>query len=643
MKVFSVLPVGPFDNGYSYYSDTDLSVGDILEVPFGRRSVIGVVLDEEETTSRKLKEACQPVKFNIGRSNCDFLKWVADYTLIPCGNVLKMMLSEKSVFASPSRKMDDAIFSSPFPKIVLNQDQVLARQKIIENAEKPFLLHGVTGSGKTEIYLSMIQDILKQQRQALVLFPEIALTQQIVKRVEKYFGIGPLIWNSQVTPKNRRTAWFKAISGSPCIVIGARSALFIPFTNLGIIVVDEEHDSSYKQEDGGFYSARDMSIVRGHLQQIPVILSSATPSLESYVNAQRGKYGYALVKNRFGQSQMPLIDLIDMRQNKFDGFISPPLLDKIRSTLANGEQCLIYLNRRGYAPVVLCKSCGEKIACPNCTAWLTYHKGMDKLICHHCCHKINMPNQCRGCGGEGSLIPFGPGIERIFEELQRKIPAARIEAASSDTISSWKSIEKLFDKITSGNVDIVIGTQILAKGHHFPNITMVGMVDGDLGLSSTDLRVSEKTYQLINQVAGRAGRAEKPGHIYIQTFNPNHSIYSALKSENSNDFFRMEIESRRKDDWPPFSRLASIIISGTNRTLTEQIAKNLYKTRPPWIQVFGPAPAPIFLLRGRTRWRFLLRSPENKLLNSAIKRWISSSKVPKNIKIQVDIDPISFL
>jgi primosomal protein N' (replication factor Y) len=386
-----------------------------------------------------------------------------------------------------------------------------------------------------------------------------------------------------------------------------------------------------------------MAVVRGHLQKIPVILSSATPSLESYVNAQSGKYGYALVENRFGSSQMPSIDLIDMRQNKFDGFISPALLREIKSAISKGEQSLIYLNRRGYAPIVLCKSCGEKIACPNCSGWLVYHKSVDRLICHYCDHKIGLPKKCYSCGEEGSYIPFGPGVERIFEELRRKLPNARIEIASSDTISSDKNIEKLFDKIAANEVDLIIGTQILAKGHHFPNITLVGIVDGDLGLSGADIRASEKTYQLINQVAGRAGRAEKQGKIFIQTFAPDHSLYVALKSDNPKDFIKLEIESRRNNELPPFSNLASVIISGTNKELTEQIAKNLGKTCPRGLKMFGPAPAPFFLLRGRTRWRFLFKSLEKKSLNQAIKHWALSQKIPKNVKMQIDIDPISFL
>ncbi|MDR2781824.1 MAG: primosomal protein N' [Holosporaceae bacterium] len=645
MAIFSVLPVGPFDISFSYYSNEELHVGDVVEVSFGRRNIIGLITDDPVVTDIELKDISIVFGYNIGKVNYDFLQWVSDYTMIPRGNVLKMMLAEKVVFDTQNKKKisSQVCDFSNFEEIKLSEAQLVARQKIAENAEKPFLLQGVTGSGKTEIYLSVVMDILLQQKQALLLFPEIALTQQILKRIEKYFKFVPIVWNSSISPKNKKNVWEKAISGEPCIVVGARSALFVPFKNLGIIVVDEEHDPSYKQENGGFYNARDMAVVRGHLEKIPVILSSATPSLESYVNAQDEKYGYAFVGSRFGASQMPSINLIDMRQRRSNGFISQTLLNEIKSTLSRGEQCLIYLNRRGYSPVVLCKSCGEKVACPNCSAWLVYHRDIEKLICHYCSHKIDIPKICVCCSKEDSYVPFGPGIERIFEELRTKLPEARIEVASSDTLSSNKNIAELFEKITNNEVDIIVGTQILAKGHHFPNITLVGIVDGDLGLSGADLRASEKTYQLISQVAGRAGRAEKRGEIFIQTFSPDHPLYKALRSTDPNDFMKLEIETRRSNELPPFSKFASIIVSGTNKQLTEKVAKSLGETSPRSVKVLGPAPAPFFLLCGRTRWRFLLKTLKKKSLNTAIKRWIFSQKIPKNIKIQIDIDPTTFL
>jgi primosomal protein N' (replication factor Y) len=642
MNIVSVLPVGPFGSSYSYFCRQKLSVGTTVEVPFGRRSAVGIVTDDEVISDANLKTVAKVFDFNLGSLNCDFLKWVSDYTLIPRGSILKMMLAEPSVFTAKINVPPKAVpFSSNFSEIQLNDDQTDAFNRIMQNGARPFLLNGVTGSGKTETYLSVVKDVLRQNRQVLILFPEIALTGQIIRRIEKYFGIRPAVWNSQITPKHKREAWIRAVSGEPCVVVGARSALFIPFTNLGLIVADEEHDSSYKQEEGGFYNARDMAVVRGHLGKIPVILSSATPSVESCVNARNGKYGYAFLKNRFGSSGMPFVELTDMRQNRFRGFVSPILLNEIKAVLSRREQCLIYLNRRGYAPVVLCKSCGEKIACPNCSARLVYHRNADRLLCHLCNHETRVPKICAACGAEDSHIPFGPGIERIFEELGKKLPEARIEMVSSETSPS--GIEKLLDKISNNEIDIVIGTQILAKGHHFPNITLAGVIDGDPGLNSADLRASERTYQLISQVAGRAGRADKPGKILIQTFNPEHSLYSALRSPDPQDFIRLEIESRRRNELPPFSRLASIIVSGTNRELTEQVARDLGKIPcPPSVRLFGPAPAPIFLLRGRTRWRLLLKTTGNASLGRIAERLVSARKTPRSVKIQVDIDPVSF-
>ncbi|MCR5224875.1 MAG: primosomal protein N' [Alphaproteobacteria bacterium] len=643
MSTVSVLPIGPFNTAFSYKSEFELNVGDIVEVPFGRKSIIGIVTNEAPDETIELKSVTKKFGYNIGKVNYDFLEWVSSYTFIPRGQVLKMILCEKTVFSAKKNaeiKTQSIADSAP---ILLNEEQKSAYEKIMASANKPCLLHGVTGSGKTEVYLAVAKKIFEQKKQILILFPEIALTKQISDRIEKYFGFKPIIWNSGITPKHRREAWLKAISDEPCVIVGARSALFLPFRNLGLIIIDEEHDSSYKQEDGGFYNARDMAIVLGHLRNIPVILSSATPSLESYVNAKNNKYGYALLENRFGAAKIPPIHLIDMRQNKFDGFISPILLNNIKETIAREEQCLIYLNRRGYSPITLCKSCGEKITCPNCTSWLVYHKDSEKLICHYCGYKISTPKKCLSCGEEDSYIPFGSGVERIYDELQNKLPMARIQIVSSDTVNSEKNIEDLVNAIANHEVDIVVGTQILAKGHHFPNITLVGIVDGDLGLNGADLRAAEKTYQLINQVAGRAGREEKEGRIFIQTFNPEHSLYATLKSNNPFAFLNLEIESRRRNKLPPYSNFASLIISGTNKELTRKVAEQLRKTCPQGIKIFGPAPAPIFLLRGRVRWRILLQSTQKKSINSAIKKWIFSQKTPKNVKIQIDIDPITFL
>ncbi|MDR1334909.1 MAG: primosomal protein N', partial [Holosporaceae bacterium] len=535
LGLVDVLPLGPFDESFCYETYAPLAVGDVVEVPFGRRTLLGIVTEsssqkvwkkllQQKNFGKKVvavwKEPCFDYEidnmddakfgadvflqnpncrsllksiskifpFNLGKTCCDFLEWVAAYTLIPKGMVLKMMLSEKTVFrpgkartAVENSEKCPHISCKNFKMIELNNAQLTARECILKNGPKPFLLHGVTGSGKTEIYLSILQDVLKNNKQVLILLPEIAITHQISQRLEQYLGCAPIIWNSRIPSKSRREIWRAAIAGENCVILGARSALFLPFKNLGLIIVDEEHDSSYKQEEHGFYHARDMAIVLGARAQIPVLLASATPSIESYANACSGKYGYTLVANRFGQALFPSLELIDMRQNKPDTnylkknqelksneFISQKLLNAIKNTIEKHEQCLIYVNRRGYSPVTLCRLCGEKISCPNCTSWMVSHKKLGKMICHHCGYHTKIPDDCSYCGAPNSYVQLGYGVERIYDELQRKLPMVRIRIASSDTISSDKKFAELSGGIQKGEIDIVIGTQILAKGHHFP-------------------------------------------------------------------------------------------------------------------------------------------------------------------------------
>ncbi len=643
MKI-SVITVGLFNQCFQYEHECDLAEGTVVEVPFGmsNRLVFGVVSSEKTEIDKELKSIAKVYPYNIGETYVKFMNWMASYTLIPRGMILKMILAEKSIFSAKKEiKFFQNTCSFAAQNINLNEEQHKAFNAMKDN--RPFLLQGVTGSGKTEVYLKKAKEIFDQDQQILILFPEIALTSQIHKRIEKYLGISPIIWNSTISTKNRKSAWVTAISGQKCVIIGARSALFIPFKNLGLIIVDEEHDSSYKQEEQGCYNARDMAVVLAKISNIPLILASATPSIESIVNVRSGKYGHFNIKNRYGISQLPSLKLIDMRQNKFDGFISPPLYFAIKERLEKKEQCLIYLNRRGYSPITLCKNCGEKLACPNCSTWLVYHKDMNKLICHYCGHKISIPKNCKNCAEEKSYIPFGPGVERIYDEIKRKIPNTRVLIASSDTFSSDKNMEENLSKILNNEVDIIVGTQILAKGHHFPNITLVGIIDGDLGLFGADLRASEHTYQLINQVAGRAGREKKPGEILIQTFKSEHPLFQSFLENNPENFINLEIENRKNQQLPPFTKYASIIISGTNKERTENTAKLLRRTCPKNIKIFGPSPAPIFTIRGRVRWRILLKSNHKNALNSEISKWLSQLKIPSNVRITIDIDPITFL
>lgn len=643
MKI-SVITAGLFNKCFQYLSDQDIPEGTIVKIPFGKgnRSTLGVVSSEITETDKELKSISKIYPYNIGSVYLKFLNWVSSYTLIPRGMILKMILAEKTIFSAKKEiviPQEEYNFSDQ--NIDLSEEQQRAFDLIKSN--RPFLLQGVTGSGKTEVYLKKAKELFDQGKQVLILFPEIALTDQITKRINKYFGISPIIWNSTISAKNRKVAWIKANSGQKCVVIGARSALFLPFKNLGLIVIDEEHDSSYKQQEQGCYNARDMAVVLAKLSNIPIILVSATPSIESIVNVQMGKYDYFNIRNRYGKSVLPSIQLIDMRQNKYNGFISSPLFFAILDRIQKKEQCFIYLNRRGYSPVMLCTRCGEKLNCPNCSTWLVYHKNTNKLICHYCGHKIPIPKQCPNCSAIQSYIPFGPGVERILEEIKFKIPNARVLIASSDTFSSEKNIEESLNQIRNNEVDIIVGTQILAKGHHFANITLVGIIDGDLGLCGADLRSGEHTYQLITQVAGRAGREEKLGEIFIQTYKSEHPLFQALLSNDTEKFINLEIENRRINQLPPFTKYASIVISGKNKELTESTAKLLRKTCPKSVKIFGPSPAPLFMIRGKVRWRILLKSTNKNKLNTEISNWLSQTKIPSNIKVTVDIDPITFL
>ncbi len=643
MKV-SVITTGIFNKCFQYLSDCDIPEGTIVKVPFGagNRSILGIVSSEKTETDKQLKSISRIYPYNIGATYLKFLNWMSSYTLIPRGMVLKMILAEPSIFSAKKELLPQQIeYILSEQAISLNEEQQKAFDSIEGN--RPFLLQGVTGSGKTEVYLKKAKEIFDKDKQVLILFPEIALTNQIYQRIKKYFGIEPIIWNSNVSAKNRKSAWIIANSGQRCVIIGARSALFLPFKNLGLIIIDEEHDSSYKQQEKGCYNARDMAVVLAKFSNIPIILVSATPSIESLVNARSGKYGYFNIQSRYGKSSLPSLQLIDMRQNKYQGFISVPLFFAILDRLKKKEQCLIYLNRRGYSPVMLCTNCGEKFACPNCATWLVYHKNSGKLICHYCGHKISIPERCPHCLATQSYIPFGPGVERILEELKLKIPSARVLIASSDTFASTKTMEESLEKIHNNEVDIIVGTQILAKGHHFANITLVGIIDGDLGLSGADLRSAEHTYQLITQVAGRAGREQKPGEILIQTYKNDHPLFKALLSNNADEFINLEIENRKTKQLPPFTKYASLIVSGKNKEKTESVARLLRQTCPKNIQIFGPSPAPLFKIRGKVRWRILLKSKNKNKLNTEIAHWISLLKIPPSVKITIDIDPITFL
>ncbi len=510
------------------------------------------------------------------------------------------------------------------------------------------LLKGVTGSGKTEVYLEAVADCLRRGRQALVLLPEIALTAGFLGRVEARFGARPGEWHSGVTMTERRRLWRQVGGGGAQMVVGARSALFLPFRDLGLIVVDEEHEASYKQEDGVLYHARDMAVLRASLAGAGVVLASATPSLESWVNARGGKYSRLDLPERHGTARLPEMRAIDMRAEAVPGgrWISGTLERAITARLEAGEQVLLFLNRRGYAPVTICRACGHQIQCADCDARMVEHRFLGRLVCHQCGANAPVPTACPACKVEGRLQPVGPGVERLDEEVRALFPQARVAVLSSDLFGSARALKAQIESIAEGGADIVIGTQLVAKGHNFPELTLVGVIDADLGLHGSDLRAAERSFQLIRQVAGRAGRAEKPGVALIQTHQPDHPVIRAILAGDDEGFWRAEAAEREAMGMPPFGRLAGVILSGTDLAQLSEFAQTLARRDAPLrrvgAQVFGPAPAPIARVRGRHRLRILIKAPRGVALQAALREWVRIKRPARDIRVVIDIDPQSF-
>ncbi len=510
------------------------------------------------------------------------------------------------------------------------------------------LLRGVTGSGKTEVYMEAVAECLRRGRQALVLLPEIALTAEFISRVEARFGARPAEWHSGVTMTERRRLWRMAGEGAAPLVVGARSALYLPFRDLGLVVVDEEHDHSYKQEDGVLYSARDMAVLRASFCDARVILASATPSLESWANAQAGKYDRVDLASRFGPAILPELRAIDMRDEDLPGnrWVSPTLQAHVHDRMAKGEQALLFLNRRGYAPVTICRACGHQIGCDHCDARMVEHRFLKRLVCHQCGETKPMPEACPSCEVEGKLAPVGPGVERLAEEVSERFPEARVAVLSSDLFGSARALKAQIGLIAAGGADIIIGTQMVAKGHNFPLLTLVGVIDADLGLQGSDLRAAEKTFQLIRQVSGRAGRAEKPGLALLQTFQPEHPVIRAILSGDEEGFWRAEADERRAAGVPPYGRLAGIVVSAGSVEAAFDLANALARADQPLravgAQLFGPAPAPIARIRGRHRVRLLVKADKGTPLQPALRAWIGQFTPKGDTRLSVDIDPQSF-
>ncbi len=536
------------------------------------------------------------------------------------------------------------------PDLSADQESVAEtlRQAVNAGGASVTLVDGVTGSGKTEVYFEAVAAALEKGRQVLVLLPEIALTHAFLERFQNRFGAKPAEWHSDLPPRMREKVWRQVAEGGVRVVAGARSALFLPFRELGLIVVDEEHDPAYKQEDRVYYNARDMAVVRGHIGAFPVVLASATPSIESRVNAEQGRYARALLPARFGEAAMPGIMAIDMRRAPpaRGQFLSPVLLAKIRETLARGEQSMLFLNRRGYAPLTLCRVCGHRFQCPDCSSWLVEHRFRGQLVCHHCGHHEKRPEACPECGTLDHLVACGPGVERIAEEVVSHFPEARTIVLSSDIMGGVRRLRLELEAIANGEADIVIGTQLVAKGHNFPNMTLVGIVDADLGLANGDPRAAERTFQLLSQVTGRAGRTGKKSFGMLQTFQPDHPVIRAIVSGDAEAFYERETAEREKAVLPPFGRLAGIIVSAATRAEAEAHGRALRRAAPASsdIHVLGPAEAPLALLAGRHRFRLLVQGARRSDMQGFIKTMLADGpKMRGSVRVSVDIDPQSFL
>ncbi len=721
--VVGVLLPLPLAGAYDYKLPPGVNAprGALVCAPLGNREVLGAVWGKAEgiVGDNRLKTA-EPLEGApaLPPKLCDFIDWVADYTLNPPGAILAMALRSRGAFEPEARRIayvrgsvtpprmsagrmraleiagdglarsvsglaEDANVSpavvrgligagaliptdlpefEPFkepdvdfavPQLSGDQGAAAAclRGAIQAGKFSATLLDGVTGSGKTEVYFEAVAAALGRDKQVLILLPEIALTIQFLERFAARFGVRPCEWHSDLSQKERRRTYRAVMKGEARVVVGARSSLFLPFPDLGLVIVDEEHEQAFKQQDGAIYHARDMAVVRARIEDCPVVLASATPSLESFVNAQSGRYTHLKLDSRHGIAEMPQVQLIDLRQERDAPdvemkaqWLSPPLRAALEKVLAAGEQAMLFLNRRGYAPLTLCEACGHKFTCPHCSAWLVEHKYKKRLACHQCGYELAMPTECPQCHEAGTLIPCGPGVERVAEEFTQFFPKARYCIASSDTMHGPAETQAAIRAMAKHEIDVLIGTQIVAKGHHFPQLTLVGVVDADLGGSDGDLRARERTFQLLHQVSGRAGRAEKPGLVLLQTRNPDDAVMQALAKGDRDGFYERERQFREAAHAPPFGRLAALVISGYDGEAVRGIARQLGKAAPHAkdVKVWGPTPAFYALLRGQTRERLLVQAAKGVDMQAYLKAWLATVKIPAAIRVAVDVDPVSF-
>ena len=660
-KLVSVLLSGPFDKVFSYKINiSSYEVGKIIIAPFRNQKLLGIILDEdpELIEDEKVKEVDCSIKLPpFSKIYIEFINFFGKWNCIKRGLVLKQIFNphdKNSIKKVEDLKIYD-FYKMPEIKtcsqINLNDNQKTVSKKIIKNftqkKSRTFLLHGIAGSGKTETYFEAINFCIKNKKQVLILLPEIGLTSEWENRFEKRFGIVPDKWHSGIKKSVKKRIWARTILKKDLVIVGARSALFLPLSNLGLIIIDEEHDSSFKQEEGQRYHARDMSIYLSSKAGIPAILASATPSIESLHNVFNKKYIHLNLPSRATGAQMPDVQIIDMKDNQplSGNWISEPMVNELKRRYENKEQAMIFLNRRGYSNLTICRTCGHRMSCKNCNSWLIEHRKTNKYLCHHCGYKKPLSDKCENCSSH-DLVSCGPGIEKISDEIKNIFPNSIIENLSSDTFSNLENFNSIIKNIVDGKVNFIIGTQILAKGYDFPKLNYVGIIDGDVGVYGGDLRASEKCFQLLKQVSGRAGRhlKNKKGLVQIQTYNPQNPILKTIRDMDENKFYLEEISYRKDAAMPPFSRLISIIISSKSENILHDVCYNLLEKFPRYkdIKILGPAPAPLSFLRGRYRNRFLIKSPKNTFSQDIVKNWIENTKIPKQIRISIDVDPYTF-
>ncbi|MGE3396452.1 MAG: primosomal protein N' [Sphingomonas sp.] len=562
--------------------------------------------------------------------------------LVKVGAIEPIEVSIDDAYPDP-----DPDFAPPALEPAQHEAAATLRDSVKASVFAPWLLDGVTGSGKTEVYFEAVAEAIRGGRQALVLLPEIALTEPFLKRFAARFGCEPVAWHSGLRQSQRRRAWRAIASGEARVVVGARSALFLPYANLGLIVVDEAHEASFKQEDGVQYHARDVAVMRGRFEDIPVLLASATPAIETRHMVETGVYAELRLPDRFGGAKLPAMAPIDLLRDPppRGRWLAPTLVAALEENLDAEEQSLLFLNRRGYAPLTLCRHCGHRFQCPNCTAWMVEHRFTRRLACHHCGHVMPIPGACPECGEDDSLVACGPGVERIADEVAALFPDARTAVVTSDTIWSPAKAAEFVGRMEAGEIDIVIGTQLVTKGYHFPSLTLVGVVDADLALSGGDLRAAERTFQQIRQAAGRAGRGDKPGRVLVQSHDPSAPVMQALITGDAAGFYAAETEARRQAGMPPFGRLAAIIVSAEDQAAAAEAARAIGRAAPRHdnMIVLGPAPAPLAMLRGRHRHRLLVHAARTVPVQEIIRDWLSEAALPRGVRVAVDVDPYSFL